>query len=174
MAVETLSYLYTSQAEIEAKLSAAGALLQADHNQDTTLDAADETGVWSDVVNEATDTVNLYCLELYNDYDLANSLWVHRQATWIGCHLLCLERGNPSPGTFQLQYDRALANLELIHSGALRIPRLATRSDITPSVSNQAIDNWFFENKARTIPSISTGGVGSKQDMDQVVIPWCY
>lgn len=174
MALETLPYTYTSQAEIEAKISASAGLLQVDHNQSLAIDASDESTVWSDVVSEATDIVNMYCLELYNDYDLASSLWVHRQATWIGCHLLCLERGNPSPGTFQSQFDRSIAYLDKIHNMTFRIPRLPTRTDNTPSLSNLAVDNWWFINKIRVQPSISTGGQSSKQDLDNNFIPFIY
>lgn len=174
MTLETLPYYYTTQAAIEAKLTAAGAMLAVDHDQSGSVDQSDESTVWDDVTSEATDIVNLYALELYNDYDLAKSLWVHRQATWIGCHLLSLERGNPSPGTFQTQFERAIENLTKIHSQEFRIPRLPVRSDNTPALSNQAIDNWWFENKARVIPSISTGGRSSRQDMDQTFVPGIY
>lgn len=169
MALETLQYVYTSQASIESKISAMAGLLYVDHNQDRSIDAADESTVWADVVGEATDICNQYCLELYNDFALASSLWVYRQATWIGCHLLSLERGNPSPGTFQTQYERSIANLEKIHAQELKIPRLPTRSDNTPALSNVCVDLWFWEKNVRVLPSISTGGNSARQDTDNWV-----
>lgn len=174
MTLETLQYTYTTQQAIESKISATGGLLAVDHNQDQSIDADDETTVWGDVIGEATDIVNMYCLDLYNDFILAQSLWVFRQATWIGCHLLTLERANPSPGTFQTQFDRAIENLEKIHSMTYRIPRLPTRSDNTPALSNYAIDNWWLINKCRVEPSISTGGTSPRQDLDQNFIPYIY
>jgi hypothetical protein len=165
MPIETLTYTYTTQAEIERIWSAAAGLLRADDDQDGVA----ESGVWDDVVNEATDTVNLYLERWYDAEDMANNLWVRRAATWIGAHLLSLRRGDS--GNYFDRYERILAALQEIWEGKRQVPRLAQRADTTPAMSNLRVDQRFAIQKIRVQQSTSTGGTSSRQDLDPQY-PW--
>ena len=165
MTVETLTYTYTSQTEIERIWSSAAALLRTDDDQD---DVA-ESGVWDDIVNEATDTVNLYLEKWYEPSDMAENLWVRRAATWVGAHLLSLRRGDP--GNYFDRYERIIAVLQEIWEGKRQVPRLAQRADTSPAMSNLRVDQRFAVKKIRVQESISTGGTSSRQDLDSQY-PW--
>ena len=92
--VEVIASLYSSQSEIERLIGENGASLRADD----TMDNEAESGIWDDIIAEATDTVNLYTTQ-YTPAGKASNLWVRKQASWIGAYLLTLRRGDP--GLFQ-------------------------------------------------------------------------
>jgi len=160
MAVETLTYTYTSQTEIERLWSVTGALYRADDDSD----GAAETNVWDDIVDEATDVVNLYILRWYDEEYATNNKWVRRVASIIGAYLLSTRRGNPPQ--FESQYERVMAQLEQVGSGTFRIPRLPMRDDFTPSMRNYRVDHRFRVPKIRTVQQISTGGVYSGEHVE--------
>lgn len=165
MPTETLSYTYTTQAEIERLFSAVGALRRADDD----ADGVAETSVWNDVIYEATDEVNLYLERWYEPEDMANNLWIRRQASWIGAHHLSQRRGNPA--IFQDAYDRATNLLEKVFMGQMQVPRLPQRSDLTPSMSNLAVDLSYVRKRIRVQQTISTGGTSSRQDQEYWIPP---
>lgn len=160
---ETLVYLYTSQKEIERIWSPKAAAVRLDDSRTGNTDV----NLWNDIIFEATDTVNLYLQPFYNDIDLQNNLWVRRCASYIGCYLLSLHRGNPPQ--FKVQYERMVELLEKVQDGRMQIPRLPTNYDYTPGMSNYAIDDYYNINKVRVEPTISTGGTGGNQDIDRIL-----
>lgn len=158
---ETLAYTYTSQAEIERIMSPNMALDFLDHDQD----GADDDDTWQDVINEATDTINMYAEVWYEAADLSNNVLVRRWASWIGAYLMSMNRGDPA--MFIRRYDEVIARLEKILLGTLQIPRVPLRADMTPSMSNFAVDDRFRVNKVRVTPTNSVGGVSPTQDLDR-------
>jgi len=122
-----------------------------------------------DCIDEATDTINQYAMEWYEESRLVNSLWVRRRATVIACWLLSQRRGNP--GQFEERVSQITLELEKVLKGDLRIPRLPMRADFTPGVSNYRVDDRYLVRKTRVEPQISTGGRGSKQDIDRRHLP---
>ncbi len=158
--VESLAYLYTSQTEIERLMSIKSAELYVD---DIGLGIADDPLIWTDVIEAATDTVNIYAQKYYTESVLANSAWVHRVATWIGAHYLTQRRGNP--GAYETLYDEAIELLERIKSGDLQIPRAELRDVMVPAMSNLRVDDRFVVNKLRVQPSISVGPRTDNQDI---------
>jgi hypothetical protein len=154
---EAVPLLYTSQTEIERIWSANAVTLRTDEIGST-------TDYWDEVNEEATDIVNLYASIWYEESDMYSNRFVRRLATWIGCYLVSLRRGDP--GQYYAQYERVIDILEKIQKGILQIPRLGTRADITPALSNMRVDDRFSINKVRVQPSVSTGGTSSRQDLD--------
>lgn len=164
MSVETVSYTYTSEAEINRVFSDSAVDLRVDD-----LTGSELTTFWTEIVIEATDMVNFYCELYYDPVDMQDNRWIRRQATYLGCYLLSIRRGNPEQYT--QQYDRVLADLQLIAEGKRQVPRLPTRGDLTPAMSNMRVDDRFTISKVRVQPSISTGGSSSNQHIDPIY-PW--
>ncbi len=166
---------YTSQAEIERIWSVQGAAVHVDDylgdetppNDDATFQAA----VWDEIIAEATDEVNFYLAKFYEPGPMALNRWVRTRATWIGCYLLSLRRGDP--GYYQTLYDKAIAQLERVDE-THPVPRLSYNQSFTPSMSNIRIDDRFRVAQQRVMSTISTGGTSSlqHQDPDLIIEPW--
>lgn len=156
--VETLTYKYTTQAEMERAFSTAAVTARTDDG--VLADLLD------DCINEATDEINFHCERWYEPSDMVNNLWVRRTATWLACYYLSQRMGNPAQ--FETHIEEIKLRLEHIYSGHKQIPRLATRDDMTPAMSNLRVDDRFRVEKIRVQPTISTGGSYSKQDKDPV------
>ena len=161
MSTETLTYVYTSRTEIARLFSETAVQLREDDDDDGTA----ESGVIQDCVDEATDTINLYCFDWYEAAAMSENLTVRRWATLIGCYLLSQRRGNPAQ--FKDRYEELIARLERIQTGELHVPRLATKKDFTPGVSNYSINDRFRIKKVRVEQQISTGGRHATQDIDR-------
>lgn len=155
---EALQYTYTSQAEIEFAWSSIGVTLRIDDLSGTQL-----RDFWLDLIAEATDIVNQYCLHYYSESDLNNSRWVRSRCKWIGAYLLSQRRGNPA--VFRERYEEVISDLEKVYNGSISIPRLPTSSDMTPALSNLVVDPTFLHKQLRVHPNISTGGTSARQDL---------
>lgn len=158
MAVEVLTYVYTTEAEVQRVLSATGVDLRVDDLLGDTL-----SDFWTDITSEATDIINQYCELFYDPSDLYTSHWVRSRARWIGAHLLSQRRGNPA--LFQSRIDEIYNDLEGVFDGTLIIPRLPTREDVIPSMSNLIVDDRFRVSKTRVHPEISTGETSGRQHL---------
>ena len=151
-----LAYVYTSEAEIKRILSNSGFDLRLD-------DLSNDLDTVTDLINEASDLVNFYCGLHYDESDLETSTLVRRWATWIACYLLSQRRGNPA--IFSDRMGEVLALLEEVSRHDRVIPRLPTRENLTPAMSNVHIDDKFRTHKIRVHPTISTGGTYGQQDL---------
>jgi hypothetical protein len=158
MAVETLSQVYTTQAEIERIYSNLASSLQIDD-----VDIDEVSDFWTELTEDATDIINQYAESYYDPTDMVNSRWVRTRASWVGCYLLSQRRGNPS--LFADRFEIIIDELQRVYRGDLIIPRLPTREDMTPAMSNVVIDDRFRVHKIRVHPTISTGGTSGKQDL---------
>ena len=156
--VETLPYTYTSADEMVAIISQLGIDLRVDDSTDILQ--------LPPVINEATDTINLYLYYRYEDHDLADNTIIRRWCSFIAVRLLCIRRANPIPEAIETHYQEIIGWLEKCKTGQFPIPRLPTRLDFAPALSNFKINDRFKVNKIRVQPSISTGGASSRQDPD--------
>jgi phage gp36-like protein len=163
MAVSAPDYLYTSQADIERLMSVKSAELYVD---DIQVGQQDDPDVWTDVIYQATDIVNMYVQNYYAPEDLVNNSWVHRMTTWLAAHYLTQRRGNP--GAYNDLYNEALFWLEKVQTGRYQIPRVPQRAWVVPAVSNYVIDDRFPVNKIRTQPSTMVGPRTAEQDIAPV------
>lgn len=161
-----VSPVYTTKEEISRLISQAGLNLRV-----SDLNGADLEAYWTELIEEATETVNQYCSWTYDRNDLAGSRWVRSRTTWIAVVLLCRRRGNPVPDSFLQRYDEILEELELVRLGLLLIPGLPLTSDLLPAMSNLRTDYRFYSRKIRVNPSISVGRTSGRQDLDWV---WTY
>lgn len=155
-------YIYTSRDEMERILSQIGVNLRIDD-----LDVAGSEGALESFYIDATLTIDTYVQHYYEPQDLYSSYWVRLRASWLACYYLSQRRGNPA--LFQLRYNQILEELERVQLGELVIPGLPTRFDLTPAMSNIVIDERFTIDKIRVHPSISTGGVSSRQSLSPVI-----
>ena len=155
--VETLSYTYTTRAEMERIFGESGVSLRSDDL------GSDQTAMLDEIIGEATEMVNYHCSLIYEEEDLNTSFLSRRWATWIACYLLSQRRGNPS--VFSEKYEEVITMLSEVADFTRIIPRLATREDFTPAMSNLHIHHRFRTHKIRVHPTISTGGTYGKQDL---------
>lgn len=162
MAVETLSFVYTSITEIEKIYSSAGADFASDD-----FTGADLTQLQLEIVEDATDYINQYVLGRYRATDLADSRWVRTRASWIGAYFLSQRRGNPAPEPFFSRKEEIEEELIKVRDQKIMIPRLSNKSDFTPALSNYKIDHRFRKAKIRVQQRTSTGGTSSRQDLDR-------
>lgn len=168
MPIETLTYLYTTNAEIERLYSVLGVQDRADDD----YDGSAEDDVMDDLCAWATDTVNLYVSERYDPQYLANNLWVRQAATVIAAWMLSQRRANPAQ--FTDWYDKIIELLEKIAAGTLDIPRMPARADSLPAMSNYVIQDWSRVAKIRVEDTISTGGKGPTHTpaINVIYNPW--
>jgi hypothetical protein len=159
-----LTYTYTTREEIQRLYGSSGqqAIIQD-------LSGSNISSWYTELIADASDIINQYCLVYYHAEDLGNSRWVHTRATWIAAYLLSQRRGNPA--LWGGRYAEILEELRMVLAGLIQIPGLPTRSDFTPAMSNLVIDDHFQISKIRVQPFISTGGVGSNQ---QIAYRWPF
>lgn len=156
---ETLTYTYTSEAEIQYVFSVFGTTRRLDLNKDGVADI----GVIDQVVNIATDEINLYCESMYEPSDMSNNLWIRRQATYLACYHLSKLRGHPAQ--FEEIRDQITQWLEKIHEGSLQVPRLSRKYAAIPCVTNYVTDWRYRTTHDRVIPAVSTGEPYGTQKM---------
>lgn len=139
-----ISPAYCTSTDIERYLSLTGAEAFAAH------DIPDEptSEVYNDVINQATDEVNLYAIDRYDPADLATSKIVNRWATTFGAYFLTLRRGNPPPDSLAKDFDRVTKILERVQAGTLNIPNVGLRSR-GPTFDNLVVDRRYSQAKIR-------------------------
>lgn len=166
MAVETLAQIYTTQAEVEriAYGSQGSTLI----TEDVTA-GEEQTTLWTEVTEEASDFINEFASLRYDPSDLVDSRWVRSRASWVAAYFISQRRGNPA--LFVNRFDEITDELQRVANGQIIIPRLPTREDFTPAMSNVIIHDYFNIHKIRVHPSISTGGGGKNQDLSPIY-PW--
>ncbi len=158
--LETVTNVFTSQAEIERRISQTGADLRM---ADLDNYAIDE--MWEEIIVEATDIIAIYCQEHYEHLALSESMWVRARASWIGAYLLSQRKGNPA--IFEESYSRIIDELEKVRSRLVYIPRIGVRAELTPTLSNLIIDDNFTQNKIRIQTVTGEGAVDSRQRQDR-------
>lgn len=158
MTTEVLTHYYTTQAEVERAYSSTGVTLALDD-----LSGSKLRDFWVDIRSETTDFFNQYCEMYYDPEDLVDSVWVRSRAKWVGAYYVSMRRGNPA--IFRERFEQIERDLLKIYNGSLMIPRLPTREDMTPAMSNLTVDPVFRHKQLRVYPDISTGGTSSRQDI---------
>ena len=165
MAVEVLTYTYTTKDEIERiAYGNQNSILRVDD-----LSVSEQTTLWTEITEEATLYIEQFAMMYYFPEDLANSRWVRSRAAWVGAYFLSQRRGDPA--MFVNRFDEITDELQRVAYGDIIIPNLATREDMTPSVSNLIVHDWFGVSKLRVHSMISTGGASGRQDTSPEY-PW--
>lgn len=147
-----LSTVFTSQTEIERKIGVNAVLDLTDHDNDGVAEA----DVLDDAINQATEEITLTAGQRYALSNLAASELIRRWATTLACCFLYTNRGNPVPVSLQLEFERIMARLERVMTGALALTGVALIGDLRPTMSNRTIDRRFATRTVRTQRRIST------------------
>lgn len=115
----SLTYTYATQARMESRLTATSG---AKYIQDAA--GTSDTGVWTNVIESATNTANLYLLTRYSGQEatLAANDYVLDRTTDIANYELCRQRGDTVPASIKEAYLRALNEFLAIKNGLLNIP----------------------------------------------------
>lgn len=119
---------YCTITDLQQRLSSSGVSLRIDDGVgDDDVDAA---------IEEADQEIEQACHYLYTAASLATNTWVKHKAKSIALYFLCIRRGNPAPASVELQYTRALEQLERVRLGQLNIPRAVMSKAAAPTMSN--------------------------------------
>ena len=124
----------------------------ADHDEDGVAD----TGVLDDCINQATEEIDLYVATRYERSDLADSNLVNRWATLFAAYFLTTRRGNPTPNSWEIEFQRIIELLQDVNDGKKKIPGIPLRADMRPSMSNLTIDRRYRRSTVRVTPTNST------------------
>lgn len=162
--VETLTHVYTSQAEMESVFSVDGILLRMDDDGSAVIDGTEVSNL-SDIFDEATDEVNIRVEQRYDPSVLVNNLWVRRAATYIACYIASIRLGNAEQ--YRGQRDYYIGLLERVKEHKMVIPRLPVRYNEQPGMSNLIIDHHFPKSKIRVETENSVGGTYPDMDADR-------
>jgi hypothetical protein len=173
MTLETLNYLYTSQAAVEELyLTTTGSPAFTSDNKTN----IPRPSLWTSICSYATRKVDLYCWQAgYDPNWLATSWIVRNWATTIATRMLCKRRLNSVPEALEDEYQEAVGDLENIRKGMMKIPGLPIRSNRFPAMSNYIIDDNFTVEKLRKQSITSSGGDSPNTQQDvaiQVINPY--
>ena len=163
MAKESQPLLYTTRAEIESILSGLGVDLMVDDDESGDIDASEEEDV-TEAIWEATDIINERASHFYDAEALETSSWVRRRASYLAAHILGRRRGNPS--VYCEEVEEIRAELKRLGRGDLWIPRIQTRHEHRPTMSNLVVDRNYTKSKIRVDKQTSVGEDDSVQDKD--------
>lgn len=158
--VESLSYTYSSRSEIERLMST---LSVEEYASEAAL-GDDEDANIADVIAQATDEVNYYCLKFYTEELMSENSYIRRLATDIAAYYLSQRRGEPE--RYVGLYNGAIDKLKEVNAGTHQIPRLPWRSDFAPCHSNIVLDYRFGKRIARVEEQTSSGEGYSGQNVD--------
>lgn len=160
--VESLAYVYTSEAELVRLMSQTSLTEYLTEPDGTVLNDVDTTptksDVLDDVIDRATDKINDYCYQLYELRLLATSRWVRIRATAIAAHYLTQRKGEP--GRYQQLYDEAIEELQAVKETKTYIRGLPLITDVRPTANNQVIDDRFISSRARSSQRTSSAQPG--------------
>ena len=184
MSLEPLPPLYTSRAEMEEIFSRLGIDSRIDDDQSEAVDSPydfsrnviqpNEETYLDAIILSATELFNQYLLSYYDAQLLVDSRWIRSRCTWVACFLLSQRRGNPEQ--FTEQYNEILATIRQIAlgpgiNGNPQIPRIPTRFDFRPALSNLVVDDHYSQSKIRVIEKNSTGRQPPDTDADFYFFP---
>lgn len=138
--------LYCSWADVTNRIGTGGA--------DDRVD--DDPTTQTDVLESAAVEVNGYLQLNYEPSQLATSNWVRFKTRDVAVYLLCLRRNAPPPQSVQAMYEKAIADLEKVQAGLLRVPDVYERKANVPVLSNQRVTLSPFP-RVVNVPQKGTG-----------------
>ena len=147
-----LAYTYTTEVEIRRLISSTGADQWLD---DIPIDYPD---YFTEVIEDATSTINQYLEKFYDPADMRNNPWVRRRATYIAAYHLTKRRGDP--GLYGDDYQRIIGELQEANEGIIQVPGLAYTAGMLAVMQNVTVDQRFIYAKSRVRQSISTDTSG--------------
>jgi len=106
---------------------------------------------------KGTSKVKLYCNGRYDDSQLKLSGTVLDWATVAAAKFLCTRRAQGCPKSIAAEYDEAIEEMRMVHSGQLAIEDIGTRGADWPTISNVIVNPGYDGMRARVQPNISEG-----------------
>lgn len=159
---DTSSY-YTSEAEVLRIIGAQGIeLLLEDSNS--------RSSVWSNLLQDADDTIKMYILQHYDPALLYSNSWIRRRATKLVANLLTSRRGNPPLYTSAI--DRVYEELQMIRDGKMHIPGARPRFFQGPLVRNYLMQP--FSRHPMRVQEYKSTSAGTYAGQDYAVEPFVY
>lgn len=143
----TTATYYSSQAEV---LRVMGTMAEALLLEDATSKSA----VWTDLLQDATDTIKMYVMQHYDPSTLNTNKWIRRRATILVAQLLSTRRANPP--LYTTRVDRVYEELDMIRDNRMRIPGATVRHFQGPIVRNYDMQKVFHGHQGRVVDSKST------------------
>ncbi len=122
------AYVYCTQGDVEAVLSANGLSLSLDDNQTGTLDPTELGYLNDNIIPWATSRVNMYLLGRYDAADLATSFSVNDFTAIFAARRVRTRRGNPCPKSLQEVYEETVELLKDLKSAKLGLEEIAERT----------------------------------------------
>jgi hypothetical protein len=126
--------------------------------------------VWNEVLEEATETTDMYTTQFYNPATHRTNKWLRRKTTVLAAHLISQRRGN-NP-LFNSRVDRVYEEFALIASGGFHIPNSIPRGRFAPVVRNYTIQNRMQRHPQRVDTTKSTGTAYA--GMDAAIEPYVF
>lgn len=148
------SYLFCTQADVEAFLSVDGVLGRLDDDA-SGANSATESGYLTTIIRWVTSRIHLHCTA-YEASVLAESWVINQYAAIMAAYYASARRGNPPSGTLSQMYEEVMADLGKIKSGEFALPDAAKRDSAFPAWSNMSIDSRRAVHKMRVEPSLSS------------------
>ena len=151
-----LSTTYCSVADVQRLFSSAGVTDYADHDDDGVAD----TDVVEDCINQATEEIDAYARQRYEQAKLSTSTLINRWCTVLAVYFLCMRRGNTVPQSIASETERILdpdsGLLVRLSRGRYQLPGVPLREDLRPSWSNLTIDRRYPRSKTRVVRTNSS------------------
>lgn len=158
------SVVYCSVAEVQRYLSSTGATNFADHDNDGTAD----TDVIEDCINQATEELDLYLVQLYEPSELQTSVLVNRWCVVMASKFLGERRGNPPPESVVIEYQRIAdpftGLLAQIADRKCSLPKISKRAELVPTFSNLVVDRRHPINTIRKTRTNSSAAPSVKPE----------
>jgi len=132
------TYLYLTEDDLMNRLSTEGVLAHLDADGDGRVDQLEQQAL-SDVLSDASETVNFYTWMKYAPDVLQGNAWVNRRAVDLAAWVLCGLRCNPIPEGVQQKAELAQKWLAEIADGPRLIPFAAQRRRLAPVWNNSRV-----------------------------------
>lgn len=119
---------YCTLNDVKDVLSESGVKLRLDDLPPTAADG--------NILDEASATIDEYCLLGYSAANLAVSRWVKHRCKVIAAVLLCGRRNCPIPSALEKRYDKLIEDLERVRIGKLFVPDIPMSAANVPQLIN--------------------------------------
>jgi phage gp36-like protein len=129
----------------------------------------EKTNILNQIISDAEETIISRIGQFYDPSDLASSTWIQSRCTWIAAYYVSQRAGQEH--YFQSKFDSALTELDAMATGELPLRGdIPLKGNITPSMTNLRISDYYAVQKIRAIESISVGGSypGKATDFDTI------
>jgi len=112
-------------------------------------------GLMAKACKYATDRVNMFCTNRYDEGSLAESWTVNQWATTIASHWLATRLFRAAPQQIKESYDEAMLELRDVQASKINIAGIGTRTSGWPFLSNVSVDPVYVIRKVRVEAQIS-------------------